>query len=200
MGRYPNLDLGRDQGTGRGDVPASFSRVTSDGKFECFTFVPDTLHNRVTLMQKQTLEVATLFFGPKGRPAWRKLTMADVEPALAPAVEGLPEGPFPEDVRAASPAEGQGVPPWDASTEAAMAQGPQPPGDAAAEAGEARIEVKDLEDFLALSKRQQVLAVKDDAFPVDALQEVIKSSDSRLSEQAREAALKKVERMTPNAG
>jgi hypothetical protein len=162
--RYASLDLGRDQGSGRGEVLASFSRPTEDGKFECFTFVPDTLHNRVQLLLKSAVEVAEV---PPIGPAmqWRRLTWKDLEPLLAPVMveQEAPTEP------AAEPSE------VEESTEAVIGG---------------------LEDFLQLSRRDQLAAVKMDEFPDEKLQEIIDCTDGRLSVQARDAALAKAERLT----
>lgn len=168
VAKYPNLDLGRDQGSGRGEVIASFVRPTQDEKFECFTFVPDTLHNRVALIQRPGVELAEV----EGDLRWRKLTWKDVEPYLAPAVE-----------------DGEPIAAIDGAPMTATS------GKDVAEVGGETV-ISDLEDFLQLSKRDQLAAVKDEGFPEAKLAEILECTDSRLSEQARDAALRKAERLT----
>lgn len=182
-GRYANLDLGREQGTGRGDTSASFHRDIGEGankRFECFTFIPDTLHNRVTLLQKSTLEVAVLEFD-----AWRQLGWKDVEYALGPVQEAAAEAKISDEVKAGGEPKPFGEAPFDANYESGLYEQKETP-----------VQVNGIEDFLALSKQEQVLAVKDDGFPESALQEVIDSQDERLSEKAREVAKKKAEKLS----
>lgn len=165
VAKYSNLDLGRETGTGRGDVTAAFHREV-DGKYECFAFVPDTLHNRVMLLQKGSIELAVQAFDA-GIYVWRRLKSDELDVHLAPA----------KDMDAPEP-------------QSNMEVGTS----AAAVATEAVI--KDLEDFLRLTRREQLNAVKDTNFPLDKLAEIMECKDVRLSEQAREAAIKKAEKLT----
>lgn len=84
IAKYAALDLGRDQGSGRGDVSATYFRVTPDSQYESFTFVPDTVHNRLQLLQRN-VEVAEWREG-----AWHAVGKDSIEAFLAPAILSLP--------------------------------------------------------------------------------------------------------------
>jgi hypothetical protein len=166
IAKYSGLDLGRDQGTGRGDVTASFFRVTEDKRYESFTFVPDTLHNRLQLLQRQ-VELAE-WDGAE----WVLVGKESIDSFLAPAkTVALPRAVI-EGVELTAT-----------------------PGNAEVAGAGAAVVVSGLSDFLQLKKEVQLELLAKEDFPADALKEILESADPRLSKKVREAAIAKAEKL-----
>lgn len=158
IAKYAALDLGRDQGSGRGDVTATFFRVTPDGQWESFTFIPDTIHNRLQLLQRN-VELAEWRDG-----VWHAVGKDSVEAFLAPAL--LPDPVLP-------------------AGESVQADKGQPE----------KVVVNSLSDFLQLKKEVQLELLASDDFGSTALNEILASTDPRLSKKVREAAMAKAEKL-----
>lgn len=168
VAKYSGVDLGRDQGSGRGDVSASFFRVTEDKRYECFTFLPDTIHNRLQLLQRQ-VELAE-WVGD----SWALVGKDSIEGYLAPAVAMQSAQVAPVGVELGS---------------AALTEDP-----ALAEP----VVVGGIEDFLGLSKETQLEVLARDDFSAEALTEILECRDSRLTSRVRNAAIRKAEKLVPS--
>lgn len=173
IAKYSSVDLGRDQGTGRGEVSASFFRITEDKRYECFSFVPDTLHNRLQLLQRQ-VELAA-WDGAE----WVLVGKDSIESFLAPAKTVI----LPRAAMAA--------------VDGVELQG----SDQMAEVGQVGVEkpapvvVAGISDFLQLKKEVQLDLLAKEDFPAEALKEILDSTDPRLSKKVREAAIAKAEKL-----
>lgn len=166
VAKYAGVDLGREQGTGRGEVVASFFRVTAEGRYECFTFLPDTIHNRLMLLQRQ-VELAE-WDGVE----WVLVGKDSVDGYLAPA-----------------------KPRFNALAITAAVDGVELQGSGPNVELPGPVVISGLEDFLGLSKDAQLEVLAREDFAAEALQEVLECKDSRLSLKVRNAAIRKAERI-----
>jgi hypothetical protein len=170
VAKYSGLDLGRDQGSGRGEVIATFFResVNAAGvkSYECFTFVPDTIHNRLQLLQRN-VELAE-WVGE-----WVLVGKESIEGYLAPAKALF-------------------------TARAAIDGADLVAGVGSAEVGvekPAPVVVSGLSDFLQLKKETQLELLAREDFGEDALKEILDCTDPRLSKKVREAAIAKADKL-----
>ena len=84
VAKYSNVDLGRDQGSGRGDTACSFFRPKQE-YYECFTFLPDTIHNRIVMLHNPKVELAEWKGG-----VWVSVPPSAAEEYLGPATGTVP--------------------------------------------------------------------------------------------------------------
>lgn len=168
VAKYSEVDLGREHGTGRGDVTAAFFRVTPENAYECFTFLPDTIHNRLQLLQRQ-VELAE-WDGVE----WVLVGKDSIEAFLAPAkTVALPR-----------------VEPL-GDSDVGVYEG----AELGATEKPAAVVVSGISDFLQLKKETQLEIMARDDFSAEALKEILDCTDPRLSKKVREAAILKAEKL-----
>ncbi len=193
--KYGNVDLGYKEGISRGSTAASLSRPGKEGENIFLTFLPDTLHNRSVLLQKNSHEVfvknpLTDKYVPLN-PSWlddifgelgSTRSAASEAKALGAALDGeTPTGKADKKTPKTVPV-GKTAAPAPASPAPAAAESAPP---------EAEASITSVADFLARPIREQHL-ILDGGVPLELLEDLAGYANrpgmTKIAEEIQEKA------------